>query len=180
MKPKFTTKEIVSALQDIYCLDEAIFDHLLVKGFVDKDTYYYNSTYRVSKKGETLAARINPTTPIKIITRGINSTDSRYYFPVSNRRDGGFGFREGHKEDGPAFVREYDDGTYTEAWYYENDLHRYGGPAKILRNGNKSYAVHGKYVSDEVHEWLSERYYKWETMNDQEKWELDLFMRSLG
>lgn len=47
MKPKFTTKEIVSALQDIYSLDVAIFDHLVAKGFVDKETYGKNMTTKV-------------------------------------------------------------------------------------------------------------------------------------
>lgn len=59
-------------------------------------------------------------------------------------------------------------------------MHRYGGPAVTLENGSLLYYVHGYLVTDDANEWLAERYYVWETTNEQEKWELGIFMRSLG
>lgn len=88
---------------------------------------------------------------------------------------------EFHREDGPAYIIKYKDGFWREVWYYENIRHRYGGPAVTTRNGANLYYyyVHDKYVTNEVEEWLLDNGYIWEDMSDVEKWELDLFMRSL-
>lgn len=88
-----------------------------------------------------------------------------------------------HREDGPAYVIEYRDGGYYEEWCENDTVHRYGGPcitdALSPNKITKEYYVHGKDVKDEVMIWLHERDYTWETMSDVEKWELDMFMRSL-
>ena len=57
-----------------------------------------------------------------------------------------------HREDGPALSHVYDNGIITD---------------------------HGKFVTRKVEPWLNEHGYVWETMSDQEKWELEMFMRSL-
>ena len=85
-----------------------------------------------------------------------------------------------HREDGPAYFCEYDDGQYHEEWWYEGRYHRYGGPAITLDNGKHEYWIHYVNVTVSVKSWLSEREYVWETMTEQEKWELDMFMRTLG
>ena len=84
-----------------------------------------------------------------------------------------------HREDGPAFFRIYATGACYEAWAYNDKLHRYGGPARTYACGWKQYYIHGLEVTKEVVKWLSERGYVWDTMSDVEKWELEIFMRSL-
>ena len=86
-----------------------------------------------------------------------------------------------HREDGPAIEAKYNDGRTNAVWYYMNRLHRYGGPAfhnDFLGHRN-SYHIHDRPVNGEVYAWLSERGYEWETMSEQEKWELGLFMRNM-
>lgn len=93
-----------------------------------------------------------------------------------------------HREDGPAYIEENNDGSYFEEWYYNGVRHRMGGPSITLIQSpgywKESGPIHdfhieGHTVSYNVHEWLYERNYTWETMSGQEKWELELFMRSL-
>lgn len=84
-----------------------------------------------------------------------------------------------HREDGPAFSRTFPNGGIHEEWWYEGQMHRFGGPAMPYSNGMQPYFIYGQNVSDVVHEWLSSRGYVWATMTDIEKWELELFMRSL-
>ena len=85
-----------------------------------------------------------------------------------------------HREDGPARIVKYDDGEFIEEYMINGSHHRYGGPAYIDFDGQHSYYIHGSLVDDLVLTWMAERDYEWETMNEQEKWELELFMRSLG
>ena len=85
-----------------------------------------------------------------------------------------------HREDGPAYIHEHANGDRYEAWAYNDETHRYGGPAITFEDGTHHYWIKGQGVNEAVENWLSERDYVWETMNEQEKWELELFMRSLG
>lgn len=85
-----------------------------------------------------------------------------------------------HREDGPAHIMRHNDGRMSVAWLYHGKYHRYGGPSIIQPSGKKSYYLHGNNVTDVVNSWLEERGYVWEDMSDIEKWELDMFMRSLG
>lgn len=41
------------------------------------------------------------------------------------------------------------------------------------------YGINHEDVTDLVQKWLSDMGYEWGSMSDQEKWELELFMRSL-
>lgn len=84
-----------------------------------------------------------------------------------------------HREDGPAIIEIFPNGSYFEAWYFNDRLQRYGGPAITHADKNVEYWVHGEQVTDTIETWLSERDYEWDTMSDIEKWELELFMRSL-
>lgn len=84
-----------------------------------------------------------------------------------------------HREDGPAWSVKYDDGDYIEEYVIRGNNHRYGGPAYYDPKGYSSYFIHGECVDDIVLPWLGERGYEWETMTDVEKWELELFMRSI-
>lgn len=46
-----------------------------------------------------------------------------------------------HREDGPAYIEYYYDGTlFCEFYYYNNQLHRLEGPAKIYYNPDGSIA----------------------------------------
>lgn len=85
-----------------------------------------------------------------------------------------------HREDGPAYIREFYDGPVQWEWWHEDDLHRYGGPSVKYRNDIFVYYVHHNDVTELVRDWLYEHDYEWETMSDVEKWELDMFMRTLG
>ena len=85
-----------------------------------------------------------------------------------------------HREDGPAYIIEYDSGNTFEVWYFNDEIHRYGGPAVVEDAKDHWYFVHGDDMTAVVAKWLEERSYVWETMTDIEKWELDLFMRTLG
>lgn len=86
-----------------------------------------------------------------------------------------------HRENGPAYILTFNDGTGdAEWWYYHNKIHRYGGPSITNSFGNLEYHVHGNDVSGVVFEWLKERGYTWNSMSDIEKWELEMFMRTLG
>ena len=84
-----------------------------------------------------------------------------------------------HREDGPAHIEDYYNGDRHESWWYNDTLHRYGGPAIKSKKGGLVYTIHNIDVSDKVEEWLTERGYVWEKMSDVEKWELEMFMRSL-
>ena len=84
-----------------------------------------------------------------------------------------------HREDGPAYVFEHDNGHRYEEWAYNDKIHRYGGPARTSGPYLKEYWIHDIEVTKEVEEWLSERNYVWKNMSDIEKWELEIFMRSL-
>lgn len=108
--------------------------------------------------------------PEKSVANFDNQTITHYALPDGRH----------HREDGPAWIVEYDDGAYAEEWLYNGKKHRYGGPAVTNEDNEKWYFVHGNPVNIKVAIWLSDRDYKWETMTDIEKWELEIFMRSLG
>lgn len=84
-----------------------------------------------------------------------------------------------HREDGPAYMAYYPNNHTQYEWRINGKLHRYGGPSIYMNGSHCDYWVDGRRVSEAVKEWLSERGYVWETMSEQEKWELDLFMRTL-
>ena len=107
--------------------------------------------------------------PTKNVFETLHSTTTAY------RLENG----DHHREDGPAYVFEHDNGDRYEAWAYNDKIHRYGGPARTFANGRKQYYIHGLEVTKKVEAWLSDMGYDWETMSDIEKWELEMFMRSL-
>lgn len=84
-----------------------------------------------------------------------------------------------HREDGPAITTLWDDGDFLERWMYEDKTHRFNGPAIITSAGSREYYVHGKKVTHEVQEWLRDMKYSWPTMAGTQKFELELFLRSL-
>lgn len=88
-----------------------------------------------------------------------------------------------HREDGPAFFRKYQDGRCIEKWFVNGLLHKFGGPSIILTYVESSaahrYCVYGNDVTDEVEQWSEKQDYDLEDLSDIEKWELELFMRSL-
>lgn len=105
----------------------------------------------------------------KIVTRYMNHRRIEYRLPDNAL----------HREDGPAYVFEHDNGDRYEVWAYNDKIHRYGGPARTSEPYLKEYWIHDIEVTKEVEEWLSERNYVWKNMSDIEKWELEIFMRSL-
>ena len=115
------------------------------------------------------------------IIHEIAMTPTRYEYRYRGRDIIQYELPDGslHREDGPAYIVEYDDGEYVEEWFYDGHEHRYGGPAVQYLSGNMNYFIHGINVSVEVIDWLKEHDYEWETMSDIEKWELEMFMRSL-
>lgn len=80
-----------------------------------------------------------------------------------------------HKTQGPAAI--YGNNEY---WYDNGKRHRYGGPAISEEGKASEYYIYGARVTPRVNDWLSERGYIWEDLSEQEKWELELFMRMLG
>lgn len=108
-------------------------------------------------------------TPKKHINAGIDVTITTYTLP-----NGIF-----HRDDGPAFIEENHDGTYMEEWYNRNKYHRIGGPAVTYRDGSHGYWIYDRDVNDDVKPWLESRNYAWDNMSDIEKWELEIFMKSL-
>lgn len=84
-----------------------------------------------------------------------------------------------HCDDGPAYIREFEDGIIHTKWFHQDKLHRYDGPAVTNSDDDLGYYINNRNVTDIVKEWLAERNYTWETMSDIEKWELELFTRSL-
>lgn len=82
-----------------------------------------------------------------------------------------------HREDGPAYIQKYTDGTCAEHWIVYGKYHRYGGPAITGAKCGNEYWVYGNNVTNAVEIWLTNNDREWETMGDLEKGELDAFMK---
>ena len=112
------------------------------------------------------------------IIRVVRDCEDPYVDTIYKKADGSF-----HREDGPTHIRVYDNKDYYENWYYESKAHRYGGPALIGITRDYTFHefwIHGLEVTEEVETWLTDMGYVWGSMSEQEEWELDMFMRSLG
>jgi hypothetical protein len=80
-----------------------------------------------------------------------------------------------HREDGPA--RIWSNGT--QDWYLNGKLHRENGPAIIWADGSQVWFINGKNITDEVNKWFDDYNLIYETMDEEEKWYLIFYIRSL-
>lgn len=79
----------------------------------------------------------------------------------------------------PNFFLSIDQGTLGRLWATRDQKTHKGEPTVIHLDDMLYYWANNRDLTSAVEKWLKERGYVWKKMSEQEKWELDLFMRSL-
>jgi hypothetical protein len=80
-----------------------------------------------------------------------------------------------HREDGPAVIGS---NGYQE-WWVNGKCHREDGPARIWVDGRQEWWVNREPITNEVNKWFNDYNLTYETMDEEEKWCLIFYIRSL-
>lgn len=80
-----------------------------------------------------------------------------------------------HREDGPAYIKWKNGKIYNEEWIYNDQLHRYDGPASLLSYHTDTYYIHGNAVAKNTYlRWLIDMGMDIENLTPEDKLLIDL------